>query len=277
MKDKTKKIMAGIGLGTMIGASGLFMTGCTMPGEDSARLMEIAENVNDIVTDIKDNVTKEQVYDLMRVASSKIDFYDDAVYANTKVSMVTANGTAYLSFYKLPNGLRVYINQAKVEGEDELILNGFASELEDGTMLTSNDGVTKSIATPSFETETRAAGSDGVYPLINGGAIDFASKSIDNILDYEILENGNYLIYTSYMRIEPDTTHLPDIEEVDVPYIGIFEITPDGLIKNGTLKIKRTKDNKVNIYSIDYKYEYGVLDKDDIQSFVNKITALPNA
>ena len=277
MKDKTKKIIAGIGLGTMIGASGLFMTGCTMPGEDSARLMEIAENINDVVSDIKDNITKEQVYDLMRVASSKIDFYDDAVYANTKVSMEAANGAAYLSFYKLSNGLRVFINQAKVDGEDELIFNDFAAELEDGTLLVSNDGVTKSIVDTSFETKTTAAGYDALSPIINGGAIEFASESIDNILDYEVLENGNYLIYTTYMRIEPDTSRLPDIVEVEVPYIGIFEITPDALIKNGTLKVKRTKGNKVNIYSIDYKYEYGVLDKDDIQSFVNKITALPNA
>jgi hypothetical protein len=144
-------------------------------------------------------------------------------------------------------------------------------------MLTSNDGVTKSIANTSFETKTRVAGYDGVYPLINGGAIDFASKSIDNILDYEILENGNYLIYTSYMRKEQDFSSLPDIVEVEVPYIAIFEITPDALIKNVRLKKKITKDNEVNINSIEYKYEYGVLEKDNIQSFVNKITALPNA
>ena len=33
MKEKTKKILAGIGMGAVLGTSGLIMTGCSMTDE----------------------------------------------------------------------------------------------------------------------------------------------------------------------------------------------------------------------------------------------------
>lgn len=56
MKDKTKKIIAGIGLGAVLATGGIFMTGCTMTEGDTAKMMGIAENADQFMTDLKEDM-----------------------------------------------------------------------------------------------------------------------------------------------------------------------------------------------------------------------------
>lgn len=56
MKDKTKKIIAGIGLGAVLATSGMFMTGCSMNEADTAKMMGIAENADQFMADLKEDM-----------------------------------------------------------------------------------------------------------------------------------------------------------------------------------------------------------------------------
>ena len=54
MKDKTKKIIAGIGISAILATGGLCMTGCTELSEtDTTKVMGVIDNADTFMSDIK--------------------------------------------------------------------------------------------------------------------------------------------------------------------------------------------------------------------------------
>jgi len=62
MKEKTKKILAGIGVGLTLGTAGAFMTGCSdVTDTDMTRMMEVLDNADKFMADISSDIDKVSV------------------------------------------------------------------------------------------------------------------------------------------------------------------------------------------------------------------------
>ena len=57
MKEKTKKILAGIGIGLTLGTAGTFMTGCSdVADTDMTKIMEVLDNADKFMADISSDI-----------------------------------------------------------------------------------------------------------------------------------------------------------------------------------------------------------------------------
>ena len=61
MKEKIKKILAGIGMGAVLGSSGLIMTGCGMTDEQQKALDSVVNKADEII-ELVDSQNKELSY-----------------------------------------------------------------------------------------------------------------------------------------------------------------------------------------------------------------------
>jgi len=276
MKDKMKKIMAGVGMGLTLAGSGMLMTGCTMTAEQQAALDNVVGKTDQIV-ELLDKQSKQlsqsEALRLYEYAKTRLLVNKDNVWDNLKTSFSqdtseegyydTVEG--YSHFFKFANGKRVLYSANSVDGEEGLI-SGYFDEVVEKEESNGGDGYQ---TLTEIKTYTYLA-SNYATTIIN--MIDISEE---DIVDCEILENGNYKITASLIVCENQGSN----NAIEYPCLITIELAENGyLISYNCLTLMEDDFNNSiagdkYVLSTNVKYEYGALTEAEVQAKIDKYKA----
>lgn len=261
-KNKINKIMAGIGIGCAILSSGFLMTGCSvdLSEEQKNKILTVVENSDkfmnetlDILQDSNSKIDRDtavklyeksvarlivnynNVWDNMKfsVENKYFDAEECNQYSETKV-ITMSNGNKYMLLYYDGNNDNVVELQSITDNVQE-----------SGEMFT------------------------GSYSYYNQKQfqqiLDIGEINVDNIVDWSILENGNYSISAVGMGDGGDGLGEQLI-------IVDCEITKDAyLISKSYYYVSTVSSNLKDVSSVisTLKFEYGTLNESQIQQDID--------
>lgn len=285
MKNKTKKLIAGLGIGLTLAGGGLTMTGCNLTEDQQAKLDSIlnkADLLVEAVEDLKDNLSKEEildemgnlnerlegienslsreemikeVFDLYKLSRNKLLVNKDNVWDNLKITTSCTTNEEYIQtdlngkfcFYTFSNGKRVVYEENEIRPS-----RGYFNEVTDFE---------------STEQYSKVANNqiNEVFAIYNAFNI-----TIDSVLDCKILENGNYLL-VAFGNYGNNIGYAECIFEI--------EITKDAILVNMDYSTFMNEDDNEQgvgesyVLNINYKYEYGVLTDTEVQEDIDEYIA----
>ena len=275
MKEKSKKIMAGLGIGLAL-ASGGMLTGCSMSDEQQAALDSVIDKTDQIV-ELLDKQSKTlsqaEALRLYEFARTRLLVNKDNVWDNLKMIInqdsneVDHYDTVFGEqvFYKFADGKRVAYgktgtptNPGQIGGWFEEVVSKNNSESQQPS-----DG---------YQTITQIAATYSYYAstYTTSGISEFDITEED-IVDCKILDNGNYYVTASLMIEE---TH--GGQTISYPFLMEVELTADGYlveylatakIPNGGSSLADSVDQYILTTSI--KYQYGVLTDAEVQANID--------
>lgn len=246
MKEKTKKIMAGVGIGLALAGSGMLMTGCTnvLSQTQMDKIMTVVDNSDKFMEETLDLLQEnnrildsKQAMKLYEYSMNKLHLNKDNVWNNLKISFkydgTDGKHNYETHYFKLANGNNVLYNI------DEGEVSGYISSETSKEKF--NESAYKS-CTGMIE---------GMYSLF----------SEDEIVDVEIAENGNYRLIVS-------TTSFMNMQDTEA--IITIEITQDGdlqtVLYNAIAKMGNFGYAIQNVFG---KYEYNVLSETQVQANID--------
>ena len=268
MKDKTKKMLAGIGLGAALGTSGIFMTGCSMSDEQQAALDSIVSKADEII-ELVDNQNKELSYaeairlfeySRMRLVTNKDNVWDNiAVTIKQSVSeegLIDVVDMGISHFYKFENGKRVGYSSQITGGVEGEIDGWFNEVVEEQEKSNGGDGTQSMLSYTTYSYYVRAS----VTSVIDRVVLD-ETKIVDCVVN----ESGNYII-SAALTIEEDGVEYPSLIDMEITNDG-FLLSYD--INAGLLGYEKSERAYV-VNTTSVKYEYGKLTDTEVQSYIDK-------
>lgn len=254
MKNKTKKILAGVGLG-LVGMGCL--TGCSVDLTDAQRdkIMTVVDNSDafmdeslELLKESNDKLDKERAFGLLRLAIKRIETNAQDVFNNLKINVSTdwdaTDGYYGLNFntnyFKDSNG-KYYFYTAKGDGSvtDMISSNGLNEDVV----------VVKGI---------QFSNTKNYITNVNRYSFYFFAKGefkLDNIVNYSNLENGNYAI-----------TYFTQTEDEQI--LNFAEINKDGYLIKVTSELLVDDGDEDYITTLDYTFEYGALEESSVLALV---------
>ena len=263
MKEKTKKIMAGLGIGLALMGGAFTMTGCTN--------MLTQDQINKILT-VVDNSDKfmEESLDLLEEnnkildSSQALKFYEysinriilnkDNIWDNLKVSFNYNNDESEYyeqHYFKLNSGVNVTYSK-----NSQNITSYHDSTIKAGE-VTNEAGLTEFISSFDYYASTSFSGTVGGIT---------ASFDVKDVAYSNVDEDGNY-------EISLVTNNLFDIE--DNKAIVDVVISDDGYLKTINYYVLEKNYspnalvNNLQTLFVGINYEYGVLTETEVQSNID--------
>lgn len=265
MKEKSKKIMAGLGIGLAL-ASGGMLTGCSMSDEQQAALNSVIDKTDQIV-ELLDKQSKTlsqaEALRLYEFARTRLLVNKDNVWDNLKMIInqdsneVDHYDTVFgeLAFYKFADGRRVaYVKTGTPTNPGQI--GGWFEE------VVSSDG---------YQTITQKETYSHYASTNTTSGISEFDITEEDIVDCKILDNGNYYVTASLMIEETyggKTTSYPFLMEVELTADGyLVEYLATAKIPNGGDSLADSVDQYILTTSI--KYQYGVLTDAEVQANID--------
>lgn len=272
MKDKMKKIIAGVGIGVMLG-SGAALTGCSVMGisdEDTAKMWDIIEEVREDIGSVEDKVNKmestlsdvdesleyislkQRGFDLYRMACSKLVLLDESIFNNFRMSSSSILKEDYLyeiSHLKMSDGKRVLY--MTLEEGNEVKEKECLYEIENEKILcSSNNFTTKKMDEESYSYE--------VSYFFSGMFDDLTEQfTFENMVECKLLEDGNYeIVFASSIGVAYGVSVVVTSDA--------RLVTMDVLFRDG------------DFYGGVMTFEYGVVDEEVMQGVIDELKALPD-
>ena len=254
MKNKTKKILAGVGLG-IVGVGCL--TGCSAELTDTQKdkIMSVVENSDtfmneslELLKESNQKLDKESAFGLLRLAIKRLETNAQDVFKNLKINVVldwNATDGYYgmnfnINYFKDSNG-KYYFYTAKHDGNitDMIYSNGL------------NENITLLKGTQFSDTQNYITNVNkfNFYYFAKG------EIGLNNVVNYVNLENGNYGI-----------TYFTKTENEDV--LCFAEIDKDGYLVKVTSEVLANDGNENYITTVDYSFEYGILNESEVLELV---------
>ena len=274
MKSKTKKILAGVGLG-IIGMGCL--TGCSLTDDQMGAIDKVVDKTDlliDLMEKSNGKLNYEEACRLFKYARQRLTLNLDNVWDNIAVTQeITSNekypGTdssfveykANSHFYKFNDGKRVIYGISN-SGDEELVEGLYMSEVEvdaEGETEPESGGGMELVQTITFTS---------VAQNVQTNMFKTMDFDANDIVDCKIDENGIYSIVV--------TTTMTD-DETDYVVVIDMKISQDGYLLGYTMNASSLMnvDSKYSsvITSCKVTYEYGALTDDVVESYVAKYNA----
>ena len=276
MKNKSKKILAGLGVGLTLAGSGLFMTGCSMSEEQENALNSIvgkADQLIEVIEKTNQKLTREEAINLYEYAKTKLLVNKDNIWNNLRIKIDVKTSEnwedvgdvincEYHLFKKL-DGKRLGYYTYKTHSTE---LNADSEEI-------------------SGYFDDSASKSDYIAEVYNvvSDMMDFNEVDLDNIITIEESESGNYIM-TLCSEIEfASTNFLPEgfTIALECPTIIVCEITKEGVLvskRYTNILDDDGKDKGAGEYTPNYRefdctitYLYDSLTESEVDGYIAKI------
>lgn len=315
MKEKNKKILKTLGVGAVATLGVFAMTGCSISDDEKTKLMDSLENANtymektinllqnqneelkdqnekleDYITEIKNEnakITNEEAWNKVKLAVAQFktnyngvrdnlrietDNYKvgNAEYQKVMQEFYTTESGEYVSFFEMTNTVTDIID--------------YGSELnykDDGKIYrytVDNDGVTvekeKTIVDIHHSVESA---SSVEYQLRSFIFFYEECLSADNVVSVEVLENGNYKITLSFVKIQQSEENEPDEYYDEQHYILQYEINTENNFEFCKINFswdESSKDSQgnedfdFNTIKVETKFDYNVVTKEHIEELL---------
>jgi len=284
MKEKTKKIMAGLGIGLALVGGGFTMTGCTetpVTDDQVDKVFTALDNANKFMEDVISNLTNqnqvlvdqnEKLENIIvemenqnqdQLYEDMVKLYDhsvrrmrlnlDNVWDNMRVVVkVNENGEELgqtTEYYKLENDTNVLLlKQSDADGVYDYC---DSNETQEEKLINVGNGSSE-IATLKVDFDYYAA---TWWTGLNNGIMIFFDK--EEITSVKVLENGNYLI-----NVYKD--NLFDLDNYKCIYN--CELTSDGYLVK--INMNMWGHNYEKSYYM-WNFEYGVLTEAEVQANID--------
>lgn len=260
MKEKSKNILKGLGVGALACFGMLTFTGCSvdLTKDQIDKLIYTVESSDKFMQDALDLLEKEnaklnaeQAWNLYKLAKTKLFLNDNGVRDNFKATLNDVNS---LCFYKTSNGDYVAFNA----GGD--VLN--VTYEEDGKVYEyykDERGVSKS---------ELGDGEVEQYLYYDLPYCNYVDVKEEDIVSCDILENGNYKItFLNTWSDDPESYAQTNLIEIEISKEAKF-------IKERILICSQILDDDQNheYYSFEEEmlvdYEYNVITDEDVSSYL---------
>ena len=279
MKEKTKKIMAGLGIGLALATGGTLITGCSdvLTKEQMDKVLTVVDNSDKFMNETLDLLQENnKILDgkaavkLYNWAMNRLHLNYENVWDNLKITMVN-NGAEGLPakfetyYYKLSSGVNVLL-QKEVDGSGSCGYVYHDSTQEAKVFESGGEGYASASPRCSFEyyAYTACTGmTDGMY-------LTFTE---DDVVSCKVNDNNNYVIVLAVDDfMETGLEGMVDIEITQEGYLNTIQYT---MIQN--MPIDKSDPSKgrgdFSIINPTFKYEYGVLTEAEVQANIDAYNA----
>lgn len=275
MKGKTKRIVAGLGLGAMLGSGAILATGCTdmnLTQDQTDKILQTIENADDFMNEGKkyfnkeEKIDKETIVGMYNYAIGTLLLNKEDVWNNLIVEMYeNSQNLRNLHFFKKADGVKVLytLENEIVDGVATSNVVSYRDSAQEIGYIPTGDTI------PSFEYDCNT-----VLLTQCGICHDLTTSEI---VDYNLSETGGLFV----------TAFTKNLFGVD----GEKSIINFELLANGSLKFisydfihKAPLPNCETLDFRDYKnlcyeirYEYGKLTESQVQANIDKYNASQNS
>jgi len=261
-KDKVKKIMAGVGVGCAILSSGFVMTGCSvdLTEEQKNKILTVVDNSDkfmnetlDILQDSNSKIDRDTAVKLYEKSVARLIVNYDNVWDNMKFSVENkyfdaedCNQYSETKIITMSNGNKYMLLYYDSNDDNVVELHSITDNIqENGEMFTG-----------SFSYYNQKQ----FQQILNIGEIN-----IDNIVDWNVLENGNYCI---------SAVGMGDVGDGQGEQLIIVdcEISKDAyLISKSYSYVSTVSSNQKDVSSVisTLKFEYGTLNETQVQQDID--------
>lgn len=281
MKEKTKKIMAGLGIGLALATGGTLITGCSdvMTKEQMDKVLTVVDNsekfMNETLDLLQENnkiLDGKTAVKLYNWAMNRLHLNYENVWDNLKITMIN-NGAEDLNdvtekcetyYYKLSSGVNVLL-QKEIDGS-ESYYRYHDSTQEAKVFESGGEGYTLSSTRCSFEYYAYTA----CTGMVDGMYLTFTE---DDVVSCKVNDNNNYVIVLAVDDfMDTGLEGMVDIEITQEGYLNTIQYT---MIQNMPID-KNDPSKGMGDYSIinpTFKYEYGVLTEAEVQANIDAYNA----
>ena len=277
MKEKTKNILKGVGVGALA-CFGLFaMTGCSidLSQEQVDKIMYTVDNSDKFMQDTLDLLEKqnnqldmEQAWNLYKLAQTKLLLNDEKIMDNMKVSMelVDPNGEVEINnmfYYKTSTTERVLVNVGDDWHGVNYVENGFLYDYS----YDANHGTHKHQLAEVSSDESVLMGTELPYA-------NYIECDQEDMVTCNVLDNGNYEItFISTWTDDPDNYLQFDLVKVeitqDAKFVSEKIVTATQLLETEY----RETSYFISVGKTTVTYEYGVVTDGDVLELLEEAKA----
>ena len=284
MKDKTKKILAALGIGLTLGTSAFTMSGCSveLSESQSEHIDELIENANEFMSETTETLDEHNTH-LSEIAESLSDLYNssfakeaarlttyaissiwinrDNIWDNLKITYTgeTNESGHYLDIYN-----KVIKLFKKSDNENVMIVN----TLGNLSVIDEDDGRNEDHTQTISLTSSILTMLEKTLPSnCSQGATE------DNIIGFKILANGNYLV----SLFDPNADTAVGVGSSYDARIADIEINSSRLPVSATLYnyayyLPETQKT-LHRLKIELTFEYNTLTEAEIQADIDAYNA----
>lgn len=280
MKEKTKKIMAGLGIGLALATGGTLMTGCSdvMTKEQMDKVLTVVDNSDKFMNETLDLLQENnKILDgkaavkLYNWAMNRLHLNYENVWDNLKITMLYNGAEGFPDkqetyYYKLSSGVNVLL-QRVIDGSINYLYGYHDSTQEAGKIVhEQGEGQTTTSTRCSFEYYAYKA----CTGLVDGMYLTFTE---DDVVSCKVNDNNNYVIVLAVDDfMESGLEGMVDIEITQEGYLNTIQYT---MIQDMPID-KSDPSSGMGDYSIinpTFKYEYGVLTEAEVQANIDAYNA----
>lgn len=259
-KNKIKKIIAGIGIGCIVMSSGALMAGCSLEltEEQENKIQTVIDNSNqfmdstmDILQDSVSKIDRDMAVKLYEKSVARLMVNYNNVWDNVAFSIENkfydagSDGYQYqeTKIIGMENGNKYCLEYGDSNGDNVVELQSISDNIQESGEMSS--GSFSSLTKSRFE------------QLLNVGEV-----TIETIVDWKVLENGNYAISAVGMG------DLGDGQGQQLLIVDC-EISNDAFLisKSYSYVVVSSEISSSAISTI--KFEYGTLNEAEIQSEID--------
>lgn len=271
MKEKTKKIIAGLGIGLAISGAGL-LTGCTdinLTQEQTDKILTVVDNADTFMKDVMENnqLNKSKAYDLLKIVGVKAKLNVDGYFNNVKIVCSRHKNNDFydtVEILKYDDDHFASVNYNKDLGDNYNIEYVYTKEVGSEKLKKSVSYYTFS-HTPTGDidnTKPTIVENDYVSPYLCGymAVFDFVEYyciTENDILSVTKNEKNNYVIEAiGEIATAQGNTEI---------YITV-EITEDGHMLFFDAEGVHSDQTEIESINISFSVEYGVVDADAVKA-----------
>lgn len=280
MKSNSKKIIAGVGMGLMLGTGAMFATGCSqvpITQEQLDKIMTVVDN---------SDVFMSESLDLLKESNNKLDrsvavrLYNYALtrlYTNRDEVLNNMSMRVVGETYELDMGLDSTYYFYKIGNKRLCAFVGKQYKISDGLYQEIGDYYDDETINTYKETaqildhnkyKTTFAGRV-MYDLNYWNSFTGGDVTEENVVDCTVLENGNYLI-TVVKDLVVDSH---GEQMLDYPMVLDCEITPDGFLVSKMFNMIEDAHEYCYTYG-KIEFEYNKLTQEQVQTAKAKAISL---
>lgn len=252
MKNKTKKILAGLGL-SIVGMGAL--TGCSLTGDQQAALDLITDKADEIVNLLEKNMefnntklTKEEAAEKILLARNNAE---QGLFNEFEMVMTQANYTGILD-KKLESGTGTFIRKLRVDGQKKTAAFFYNEEISQIVYSDFENNEHKEYSSylgetwqdrdyDSYDFDVSEDFLSNIYP---------ATITAEDIMDIQVLENGynfKVLVVENRLSIQLEITVSNDCRLMFAEAIAVSEFE--------TLPNSNKWEKQTAVATLEFKYE----------------------
>jgi hypothetical protein len=256
MKSKTKKVLAGIGLGAVMCGTGM-LAGCSeigMSADQISQIMEVAQNIDKYIPHL---LTRENAVGILKGSIVSFMTNHNNEWNNFTVTMPEDHGDYTYKVYQIDGQKRLFVEEW-VE-DDQTISISYMQERDYGDVIEVSSSGRKNIINDT-----------NYYTIVKEQMLEqlFWGVSVNDIKETDITatnidDNGMYHI--SFIAYDYEDGEYNSQVMYDVI------INQDGIITNIKVSVNEMDGGEIAIYGQDIELKYNQLTSSEMQKYIDMI------